>query len=36
MKTRITSLGGTFELSSFPGEGTHILINLPLEKNPAF
>jgi len=30
MKTRITSINGEFEISSSPGKGTFIVINLPI------
>jgi signal transduction histidine kinase len=30
MKSRIESLSGTFEMSSYPGKGVNILITVPL------
>lgn len=35
MRERITMLGGTLEIDSGPGRGTHIVAWLPLHKEPA-
>ncbi|GAB4374524.1 MAG: hypothetical protein Kow0075_00270 [Salibacteraceae bacterium] len=33
MRNRVKSMGGDFDISSAPGRGTHLLINLPLTKS---
>ena len=32
MKERALSLGGVFQLESMPGQGTHLLVTLPLRE----
>jgi signal transduction histidine kinase len=34
IRERLNALGGTFQIVSAPGEGTELLVSIPLESHP--